>query len=242
MPGSTYNFGSGGSDPDEQDWKTKTGAYVNDNGKVVTEKLFDAVNTSALSYGYDQLVPPAPPALTALLSARANSTTRLVVAAMETKKFDVKSGGTTVTLSPAPGALPTAGATLNATAANTSHTLVLQGIKLLRRPRAPLSVFLNLPKGAPPRLNDPYYVGTLNFFNFDLSTGTPMDHSDDNAHADHKMAGAEARFDVTDILQRQRAKGQWDGGPISVTISTISADAPGAGITYVSIDSVSLVP
>jgi len=243
MPGSSYNFGSGGSDPDEQSWKSRTGVYVDEDGTVVTKKLVDAVNTTALGYGYDNLVPPAPPALTALLAARASSTTRLVVAAMEAKKFDVKSGGATVTLAPAPGAAPAAaGATLNAVPANTPHTLLLQGIKLLRLPRAPLSVFLNLPKGAPPRLNNPYYVGTLNFFNFDLTTGAPMDHSDDSAHADHKAAGAEARFDVTDILQRQRANGQWDGGPISVTISTISADAPGAGITYVSIDSVSLVP
>jgi tyrosinase len=122
-------------------------------------------------------------------------------------------------------------------AATASQTLVLKGIKLLRRPRAPLSVFINLPKDTPPRLNNPYYVGTLNFFNFDLATGGVMDHDD----AGHAAAGAEARFDVTNVLQQQRAKGQWDGGAISVTISTIGADAP-SSVTYVTIESISLVP
>jgi hypothetical protein len=35
--------------------------------------------------------------------------------------------------------------------------------------------------------------------------------------ADHAAAGAEARFDVTDVLQRQRTRGLWDGGAVSVT-------------------------
>jgi hypothetical protein len=59
--------------------------------------------------------------------------------------------------------------------------------------------------------------------------------------ADHAAAGAEARFDVTDVLQRQRGSGLWDGDAVSVTISTIGADAP-SPVTYVTIESVSLIP
>ncbi len=266
MPGASYNWGTTTSQPAETTWKGKTASYVDDDGKIVQVKLGDAISTSAMNYSYDKLVPPAPPSLTAALAARAQPTTRLQIAAMEAKKFSVKSGGATVTLAPVQGAAPTAAApaagaasapgaspapqaapqvaapTPNAAPVNTPHTLVLSGIKLLRRPRAPLSVFVNLPKGAAPRLNDPYYAGTLNLFNFDLGTGVPMDHAEDDAHAGHNMTGAEARFDVTQLLQRQRANGQWDGGPISVTISTIGADAPGAGITYVTIESVTLSP
>ena len=250
MPGVAYNWGTSASQPAETTWKGKTASYVDENGKLVQVKLGDAISTSAMNYSYDKLVPPAPPALTAVLAARVQATTPLIIAAMEAKKFEVKSGGATVTLSPAPapaqGATPAAPAAaapaVTAAPAPTHHTLVLAGIKLLRRPRAPLSVFLNLPKGAAPRLNGPYYVGTLNLFNFDLGTGVPMAHAEDDAHAGHNMTGAEARFDVTDLLQRQRANGQWDGGAVSVTVSTIGADAPGAGITYVTIDSVTLAP
>jgi len=257
QPGSTYNFGTTASQPDENSFKnTAMGSFVDENGVLHTEKLGGAIDTSALNYSYDKLVPQTVPQLAVALAARAAPASPLRVAAMEAQKFEVQSGGSTVTLAPAapapvgaaPPPAPPAGAApagvgpaAVAAPANASQTLVLKGIKLLRRPRAPLSVFINLPKDTPPRLNNPYYVGTLNFFNFDLSTGGAMDHDDDPAHAGHPAAAAEARFDVTEVLQRQRAKGQWDGEAITVTVTTIGADAPGA-ITYVTIESVSLVP
>lgn len=236
QPGATYNFGNTPSQPDENTWKNVTMAsYVNEDGQVVKEKLGAAVNTSALNYSYDNLVPAAVTEVAAALEGVPARTSRLRVAAQETSKLDVKSGGSTVTLAPAAGAAP-AGPVLESTA-TAKQTLLLKGIKLLRRPNAPLSVFVNLPKSTPPRLNNPYYVGTLNFFHFDSATGGAMDHDDAAGHT----AAAEAKFDVTDVLQRQRAKGLWDGGPISVTISTIGADAP-SPVTYVTIESISLVP
>jgi tyrosinase len=245
QPGVSYNFGSGSTQPDENTWKNlKMGSYVDENGQLIKVKLGGAIDTSALNYSYDKLVPPTAPALAALLAGRARPTTRLVVAAMEAPKFNVESGGTTVTLAPATPAAPAAERLSEPTAnapANTPQTLVLKGIKLLRRRRAPLSVFINLPKGTAPRPNDPYYVGTLNLFNFDLGTGVTMEHTDDGMTSDHKMTGPDARFDVTEVLQRQRAKGQWDGGAITVTISTIGVDSP-AAVTYLTIDGVALVP
>lgn len=64
------------------------------------------------------------------------------------------------------------------------------------------------------------------------------------SHADQGMAmpAAAVRFNVTNVLQRQRASGVWHGGPVTVTITTIGADTAGATITYVTIGSVSLVP
>ncbi len=214
QPGVSYNFGNSPSQPDENTWKTvKTGSFVDENGQ-----------------------------LTAVLAARVRPATRLKIAAMEAPKFAVQSGGTTVTLAPAAAATAaTAAPTANNAPAGAPQTLVLKGVRLLRRPRAPLSVFVNLPKGTAPRLNDPYYVGTLNLFNFDLGTGVAMDHTDEGMNADHKMPGSDVRFDVTDVLQRQRARGQWDGGAITVTISTIGADSPGA-VTYVTVDGITLVP
>lgn len=240
QPGASYNFGTTPSQPDENTWKNLTmGSFVNEDGQVVKEKLGASVNTSALNYSYDNLVPQAVTEVAAALEAAPVRTSRLRVAAQEAQKLNIKSGGSTVTLAPAAGAAP-AGPALESTA-TASQTLLLKGIKLLRRPNAPLSVFINLPKSTPPRLNNPYYVGTLNFFNFDSATGGAMDHDGPDHPAGHAAAGAEAKFDVTDILQRQRAKGLWDGGAISVTISTIGADAP-SPVTYVTIESISLVP
>ena len=242
QPGTSYNWGDSASQPDENTWKrVKTGSFVDENGQVVNVKLGDAINTSALNYGYDNLVPQASPELGAILAARARPIPRLILAAMETQKFAVRSGGTTVTLAPAAGALARPETTPHAAPASTPQTLILKGIKLLRRPRAPLSVFINLPKGAAPRLNDPYYVGTLNLFNFDLGTGDVMSHTDDGSHSDHGAPGATAQFDVTAVLQRQRAKGQWDGGPVTLTISTIGADAPGT-TEYITVESAAIIP
>ena len=62
--GASYNWGNTPTQPDQNTWKTlKTASYVDENGKLVKVKLGDAINTSALNYGYDKLVPQAPIAL-----------------------------------------------------------------------------------------------------------------------------------------------------------------------------------
>jgi tyrosinase len=237
--GVSYNFGNDARQPDENSFKTvTTGSFVNEDGKLVKEKLGGAIDTSALNYSYDKLVPQAPPTPVAIAAA-ATPPAPLLVAAAEAQQFNVQGGGSTVTLAPAAAApaIAPAAAGAAAPAAAAAQTLVLKGIKLLRHPPAPLSVFINLPTGTPPRLNNPYYVGTLNFFNFDLGTGDVMNHDG----GDHGGAGAEARFSVGDVLQRQRANGLWDGGPITVTVSTIGADAP-SPVTYVTIEGIALIP
>ena len=242
MSGSAYNWGTTPAEPAEQSWKSRPASFVDENGKLVQVKLGDAVNTSALDYSYDQLVPPARPAVASLFTGGAPRVAPVAVAAMETKNFNVQSGGSTTVLQPSSNAAPPTA--LSAPSGNAPQTLVLKGIKLIRRPRAPLSVFINMPKGTPPRLHNGFYVGTLNLFNFDLGTGSVMNHDDagDHAdHADHDAAGAEARFDVTEVLRRQRANGVWDGGPVTITISTLGADVP-ASATYITIESASIVP
>jgi tyrosinase len=231
--GVTYNWGSSATQPSETTWKGRTAHFVDEKGKLVQVKLGDAIDTDALGYKYDNLAsPPITPLAAAVASVAV--TAPVVLAAMRSSSFSVDSGGGTVTLA------PEAGVTANAARATTAPTtLVLEGVKLIRRPPAPLSVFLNLPKGTAPELNGPFYAGTLNLFNFDLGTGGVMMHSDDNAPM--PMPGAEVRFDVAELLAQQRARGLWDGGPVTVTVTTIGADTPGT-ITYVTVASVELVP
>jgi tyrosinase len=155
----------------------------------------------------------------------------------------VSRGAAAITLAPLPEieAAPRA----EASGPPAGSTLVLSGIKLRRRPPAPLSVFINMPAGTPPRLHNPYYVGTLNLFNFDLGAGSPMSHGGDEEMPDmpeHQMPGGVARFDVGAVLRRQLADGLWNDGPITVTISTSGADAGSAPATYVTIDSIKLTP
>ncbi|MGY2049072.1 hypothetical protein [Methylobacterium sp. JK268] len=121
-------------------------------------------------------------------------------------------------------------------------TLALSGLRLVRRPPAPLSVFLNLPKDAEPQLNGPYSVATLNFFNVDLAMGQPMTQGDGADHGSHDAAGrTELRYDVGAILAAQQARGLWDGGSITVTVTTIGAERAGE-ITDVTFESASLTP
>jgi tyrosinase len=120
-------------------------------------------------------------------------------------------------------------------------TLVLKDVKLLARPPAPLHVFLNLPEGTAPDLTSPFHVGMLNFFNWDTGTGGPMQHgpSGDTSHA--APSAGEFRFAVGEILARQKAMNVWNGGPITVTITTLGADRS-RGRTYVKIPQVLLEP
>ena len=230
--GVSYNWGTDATQPDQNTWETRPASFVDENGTLIQVKLGGAVNTGTLGYSYDTLAAPPPTQIASLraapLSASANPVIRTE---MRSNNFTVKSGGATTTL------VPELAATAQATGNNNPTTLVLDDIKLLRRPPAPLSVFINLPKGTAPELNGPYYVGTLNLFNFDLGTGGVMNHGDQGM----AMPAAAARFNVVNVLQRQRASGVWRGGPVTVTITTIGADTAGT-TTYVTIGSVSLVP
>ena len=243
--GVKYNFGAGpnapGNDPDKDPWLNRMASFVDENGLLVKVKLGDAMTTEAMGYTYDKLAtPPAPAVAAAAIAAAAPQPNVTVkVAAMTSRQFSVQSGGSTITLVPEANAAAVPQAALNAAGEGAPNILTLHGVKLLRRPPAPLSVFVNLPKGTPPRLDSPYYVGTLNFFNFDSAAGGLMTHADTEEHEGHEPALPNLRFDVTQVLQQQLAKGLWDGGPISVTISTIGADSP-APITYVEIAGISL--
>lgn len=242
QPGVSYNWGSSSTQPSEQDWLGEPAAYVDEKGQLVKVRLGDAVNTAALGYAYDNLATPPAAAVATLSTPRAVATgAPLRLAAMRANNVTVGSGQASVTLTPS-APPPTTLAVPPASGRSAAHTLVLGGVKLLRRPPAPLSVFVNLPAGTVPRLNDPYYVGTLNLFNFDLGTGAPMAHGGTPAaHTGHDTAGGELRFDVGAVLREQLVKGLWDGKDVKVTVTTIGADNPGTAV-YLTIGSIALLP
>jgi len=234
--GVSYNWGNSDTQPSEKTWLSELAYFADEKNNVVKVALGDAVNTAALGYTYDNLAkPPSAPLVATLRASPPAAAAMIRLAAMRADNVTVGSGGAPVTLSQQ-------GAALAAPAARAASpiTLVLSNIKLLRRPPAPLSVFINLPSGSAPRLNDAYYAGTINLFNFDLATGVPMSHGA-GGHGGHQAAGGELRFDVGEVLRQQLAKGLWDGKDVTVTIATIGADQPGAAV-YLTIGNISLQP
>lgn len=236
-----YNWGNtgiAGTDPSKSDWEGSTFYFVDENSNVVSVTAGQALKTTDLGYTYDSLARvSAPPVVTAAASTAAPN---LALAPVGASGVTVGSEGTRVTLEPVPEAnrlAPTPGATAQ------PATLVLKDVKLLLRPPAPLHVFVNLPEGVAPELTSPYHVGVLDFFNWDTRTGGPMKHiAGPGGAAGHEMPGAgEFRFAVGDVLARQRAASLWNGGPITVTVTTLGADRS-RGRTYVSIGQIQLLP
>jgi tyrosinase len=232
-----YNYGSSDTDPSQKDWEDRKFTFVDATNTLVEVTTAGQLDTTKMGYKYDSLAPLLPQQIAAAQLA-AGSTLNLT--AMQASGVRVGSQGARITLSPAPES--------NRSAASPGvprqpATLVLNDVKLLRRPPAPLHVFLNLPAGAAPDLISPFHVGILNFFNWDTGTGGPMHEMiGANGQVSHMMASTgEFRFAVGDILARQKAANLWNGGPITVTITTLGADRS-QGNTYVTIGQVQLVP
>jgi tyrosinase len=232
QPGSVFNWGTTPTDPSEKEWGSRPFSFVGEGGKVVTVTAAGQLSTKRLGYEYDNL----PTAKSPVVVAAAPAPPAGTVVPSRASGLSVGSGGARTTLAPAPGvAAPPAAATKG-------PTLVLRDVRLISRPPAPLHVFLNLPEGGAPSLNSPYHVGMLNFFNWDTGTGRPMADMPGPGGSRHAMAKTgEFRFEVGDQLAQQRASNLWNGGPVTVTISTLGADRS-RGRTYVRIGQVDLVP
>jgi tyrosinase len=238
FPNVVYNWGTTSTDPSESVWKGRKFSFVDENNKLVEVTAGEQLKTTDLGYSYDALAPL--PQAAAVASAAAAVSPRLVLTAMQASGLTVGSEGGRVSLAPAPetGRMVPSEATPPG-----PTTLVLKDVRLLSRPPAPLHVFLNLPEGAAPELASAFHVGVLNFFNWDVGSGGPVHEMvGPSGEVSHEMAGSgEFRFAVADVLARQKAQHLWNGGSITVTVTTLGADRS-RGRTYVSIGNVQLTP
>jgi tyrosinase len=229
-----YNWGTmgiPGTDPSESVWKGSKFSFVDEHNKLVEVTAAGQLKTSDMGYAYDALAPLLPQ-VAALAAAPVAAAPKLVQAS----GLSVGSGGGRVTLAPMPQSNPMAAPQ---GVPSQPATLVLKDVKLLARPPAPLHVFLNLPDGAAPDLISPFHVGMLNFFNWDTGSGGPM--QDMVGPSGAMPSSGEFRFAVGEVLARQNAQNLWNGGPITVTITTLGADRS-RGRTYVTIGQVQLAP
>jgi tyrosinase len=247
-----YNWGNTATAPSKTVWGSQKFQFVDPAGKIVTVNALDQMSTKTLGYAYDGLAAPAPASpvvasagpAPAALAAAAPASSGIVLAALQANQLTVGSQGGEITLKPPARSPVPAGANKLAapapgpTAAPT--TLLLQDVRLVKRPPAPLAVFLNQPAGSAPELNSPYYVGMMNFFKWETGSTGPMP---DMLGASHTAApaGGQFRFAVADTIARQKAAGVWKDGPVTVTVSSLGADRS-SGETYVTIGKVTLLP
>lgn len=242
-PEPDYNWGSTPTDPSRQTWENQLSYFVDENGTLTPVTNHGAISTTTLGYTYDTLTVAEAP----LLAGTAPATPELAKIAPRPRattagtNLRIQAGGTRIEV---PLAAQSNALRSTSPGGSNSYTLILRHIKLLRRPHAPLRVFVNLPEGTAPELNSAYYAGAINLFNFDLATGALLQHDHGHAdHAGHTMGPTfpGARFDITEVLEGQLRQGLWQGGTITVSITTVGADHPD-GTTYLEIGSIEITP
>jgi len=100
---------------------------------------------------------------------------------------------------------------------NRNLYLVLGELSASQQPGVAYHVFLNLPAGVKPELNNPYYVGTVNFYNAVRLEGADPDSKDQRVFS----------FDITRIVRNLISKGRLNSDT-TVTIKAGGVPVNGA--------------
>jgi tyrosinase len=201
-------------------WPSRSFPFANGVGGPVTAPVAGADRVVLLRYRYDNyFLPPGTPeplVVTAPLTTASPSALAAQEAPLEVRAIAPES----LTLSAIPLRVPltlpaaplATGTQPNALALpvplGRSYYLVLRGIKVQADPgAATYNVYFDLPAGAPaPSIENPSYVGTLNFFG--VQPG--HDHESDTS-------GHEAAFNITDAVKYLQSAGKLSDNP-SVTL------------------------
>lgn len=231
------NFSTGaGTDaqPTQAQWSAQVAYFVDGASRLVKVGYQKVLDYRALGYGYDSYVPSLEGKPVAEAAAKVTLASAATGQTTLSAKPDVEvgSGGTTLTLAP-----PDANAKALTAAQAQPKTLHLKNLRLRKRPPAPLYVFLNLPANTPAEVGGPYYLGPISHFK--LKSGGSGSHAGHSDHGGHGMESASFAYDVETILQQQRQKGLWSGGPVTVTIAP-AGQVEASGTVYMSIGSVEL--
>jgi tyrosinase len=225
---------AGGKNPNDAAFKAQQFTFANTGGTAVQRTVGTVLDTQQLDYVYDnylqrppgsQPFPPAGGPLVAAASVALHADTA-------PSSGPVPLGRELVTVSLATrdvpalrGAKKTKDFSVQLSTALDTRQLfvVLKNIQVSQDPGVTYAVYLNVPKGTKPAVDDPGYVGTLNFFSV---------HGD---HADH--GGANVAFPATDVLRTLRQQGRAAGEP---TV-TLVPDGEYVGGAEPKIGSISLV-
>lgn len=224
----------GGANPDDGTFKGMPFTFSDVNGKAVQTKVGDVLDTQQLNYVYDDYLQRPPgsdpfqPGIT--LSSEAFSLHADTVPVSGPISLRTQPVTATLALRSVPElAGPQGSAELSVQLSNALNNrnlyVVLNKIQVSRQyPGAAYSVYLNVPPGTKPALDDPSYVGTLNFFSL---------HGE---HADHDGAPTVA-FPATDALKTVRKQ----RGAAAETTVTLVPEGEIAPEAEARIGSISLV-
>jgi tyrosinase len=206
-------------------WPVRTFPFANGAGGTVSASVGGADRVALLHYRYETYQVPAgaaeplaaaAPFSVAAPAAQAALEAPLEVMAIGTEPLTLDAAPRRVTLAlpAAPLAAQAAGAPIIQVLADRNYYLVLNNIKVQADAgAATYNVYFDLPEGgATPSIEDPTYVGTLNFF------GAQPGHDHDDT------AGHRAVFNVSDAL-----KTLWASGKLS-TIPTVTLVPRGEGL------------
>jgi hypothetical protein len=86
--------------------------------------------------------------------------------------------------------------------------LSLEGIHYDQNPGVSYEVYINLPEDQEPHYQSEYFVGTLGFFGLE-----PHGHGAE----EHERPTGKVDYDITANVRALAERGEWGGGPVSVT-------------------------
>jgi tyrosinase len=186
---------------------------------VATDTDWMVAQTEKHGYCYDHLEPvPSCPTTRPALLALAQK--QLQVAAVKSKEIKLGTGPTKVTLEPLP---PQAGAQaldfherVKALPAEKHVLLLVKNLRADEQPGVLYHLYMQLPQGATGDKAQPYYVGTVNFFNA-VHHGTG--HEKEAAKASDRFY----QFDITDLAKTLQGKGAL---PASPTLTIVPSGKP----------------
>jgi len=230
------NLGGGRANPSDPEFLNQTFSYVDENGSVVTHRVEEILYSSQLGYRYDNVPNPSP----ILQFAAEPPRPRVMMAPMGLGHAVIEAGQEpavglpiatsakpedaprkplgfrteTVKLAATPPPMrafaPAPGGNVPARAARPPrYVLRVEDIKFDAIPNFTYGVYLNVPEGQEPsEQTQDYLAGTINFF-ARSGEGGPRGHG----HGDAAKKGGTftQSFDVTALVERLKAKGQWKG-------------------------------
>jgi tyrosinase len=222
---------AGGKNPNDATFKAQKFTFANTNGQAVQRAVGTVLDTQQLNYVYDNYLRRPPGSQPFPASGGPAVAAVALHADTAPASGPVTLGAQPVTVSLATRDLPDLpGPNRRGFAAQLSNALdtrqlyiVLRDVQVRQDPGVTYAVYLNVAKDTKPAIDDPGYVGTLNFF------------SAHGEHADH--GGANVAFPATDVLRTLRQQGRAAGEP---TI-TLVPDGEYVGGAEPRIGSISLV-
>lgn len=231
------NQGGGRANPSDAAFLDRAYSFADETGGVVTVKVREVIDATALGYRYcglpnPRLVvhqqpvaasSPAPPVVAATSAAADAAAAPLE--RVEARPLGFQEERVKLNVVRANRAALAAPAAVRATAGEAGKVLLkVEGVAADDTPEVAYGVYLNLPEGdRTEEAARAYYVGTINFFGKTKADKRGLGHG--HAHA----GGAEfdATFDATKLVGRLQRAGRFDPDAVTVSILPLAVGPPG---------------